>query len=66
VLAASSAQTESLRIATFNTGLERDGPGLLLRDLLRGDDAQVRAVVSVLAEVAPDIAAMGLMIDLTL
>ena len=58
MLAATWAQAEPLRIATFNTGLERDGPGLLLRDILRGDDAQVGAVVRVLADVAPDIVAL--------
>ncbi len=58
LLAATWAQAEPLRIATFNTGLERDGPGVLLRDILRGDDPQVRAVVRVLADVAPDIVAL--------
>lgn len=58
MLAATWAQAEPLRIATFNTGLERDGPGLLLRDILRGDDPQVRSVVKVLAKAAPDIVAL--------
>lgn len=58
MLAAAWAQAEPLRIATFNTGLERDGPGLLLRDILRGDDAQIRAVIMVLAKAAPDIVAL--------
>lgn len=43
-----------LRIATYNTELERDGPGLLLRDIKRGE-AQVTAVTGVIAAVAPDI-----------
>ena len=52
-----AAQAESLRIATFNTELSRDGPGVLLRDIRRGDP-QVAAVVSVLAETKPDIVAL--------
>ncbi len=52
-----AAQAESLRVATFNTELQRDGPGLLLRDILR-NDAQVHAVVGVVAEAAPDIIAL--------
>lgn len=35
--------------------LSRDGPGLLLRDLLKGDDPQVSAVVHVIRQVSPDI-----------
>ncbi len=49
------AGADTLRIATFNTELKRDGPGLLLRDILRREDAQVDAVVQRIAEVAPDI-----------
>lgn len=52
------AGSETLRIATFNTGLERKGPGLLLRDIARGEDAQIEAVTSVLTTVAPDIVAL--------
>lgn len=48
------AWADTLRMATFNTELKRDGPGLLLRDLTRGD-AQADAVAQVIAEVAPDI-----------
>ena len=36
-------------------GLDRDGPGLLLRDILKGDDPQVAAVASVIAATTPDI-----------
>jgi hypothetical protein len=46
---------DQLRIATYNAALSRDGPGLLLRDILRGDDAQIAAVADVIAHVAPDI-----------
>ncbi|WP_306121150.1 endonuclease/exonuclease/phosphatase family protein [Roseovarius sp. MMSF_3359] len=42
-------------MATYNVELDRDGPGLLLRDILRGEDPQVAAVAQVVARVAPDI-----------
>lgn len=45
---------DPLRIATYNTELSRDGPGLLLRDVLRGQD-QVQAVAQVIAGAAPDV-----------
>lgn len=48
---------ETIRVATFNTELRRDGPGLLLRDIRR-DDPQVTAVVDVIARAAPDILAL--------
>ncbi len=48
------AQAETVRVATFNTELSRDGPGLLLRDIQRGDE-QVQAVVDVLLATQPDI-----------
>jgi endonuclease/exonuclease/phosphatase family metal-dependent hydrolase len=57
-LATLPARGETLRVATYNTELQRDGPGLLLRDILRGEDAQVAAVVAVLADIAPDIVAI--------
>lgn len=44
-----------MRIATYNTELERDGPGILLRDIRRGKDPQVAAVAMVIARVQPDI-----------
>lgn len=44
-----------LRIASFNTELSRKGPGLLLRDIERGDDTQIQAVVALIAEIKPDI-----------
>lgn len=43
-----------MRIATFNVGLSRDGPGLLLRDLRRGDP-QAALVAGIIAHVAPDV-----------
>ncbi|MEL7280720.1 MAG: endonuclease/exonuclease/phosphatase family protein [Pseudomonadota bacterium] len=44
-----------MRIATYHTELSRKGPGLLLRDILRGQDPQVQAVVDVIAKLEPDI-----------
>ncbi len=46
---------ETIRVATFNTDLARKGPGLLLRDILSGDDDQVNAVADVIMRTAPDI-----------
>lgn len=45
---------ETIRLATFNAELSRKGPGLLLRDILKGDP-QAEAVAAVIARVAPDI-----------
>ncbi|MFV0245054.1 MAG: endonuclease/exonuclease/phosphatase family protein [Qingshengfaniella sp.] len=45
---------ETVRLAMFNVALDRDGPGLLLRDLKRGDD-QARAAALTIAAAAPDI-----------
>ncbi|WP_341476689.1 endonuclease/exonuclease/phosphatase family protein [Pelagivirga sediminicola] len=44
-----------MRVATWNSELSRDGPGLLLRDLLLDDDAQAMAAAQMIAAVAPDI-----------
>jgi endonuclease/exonuclease/phosphatase family metal-dependent hydrolase len=48
-------QAQTLRIATFNTELSRKGPGLLLRDIERDNDAQIQAVVAVISQNQPDI-----------
>ncbi|WP_457771769.1 endonuclease/exonuclease/phosphatase family protein [Phycobium rhodophyticola] len=48
------AKAESLRIATFNTELSRKGPGLLLRDIRKGDP-QAEAVAKVIARIVPDV-----------
>lgn len=52
-----AAQAETLRVASYNTDLSRKGPGLLLRDMRRGDP-QVDAVVGVLTATRPDIVAL--------
>lgn len=51
------ASADGLRVATFNTELSRKGPGLLLRDILRGDP-QVEAVIAVIAAARPDVIAL--------
>ena len=53
-----NAQDAPLRIATFNSELIRKGPGLLLRDILRGEDPQITAFKTLLLEVRPDIIAL--------
>lgn len=50
-----SAQADVLRVATFNTELQRSGPGLLLRDIHKGDDPQINAALKVIATVSPDV-----------
>ncbi|MBF9029476.1 endonuclease/exonuclease/phosphatase family protein [Rhodobacterales bacterium HKCCE3408] len=54
-LLALPAAAEELRLAVFHADLERRGPGILLRDILRGEDDQVDAVVEVIAGADPDI-----------
>lgn len=54
-LAAGPALAERLRVATFSPDLSREGPGLLLRDIASGKDAQIAAAVQVIAAVAPDV-----------
>ncbi|MGQ0565864.1 MAG: endonuclease/exonuclease/phosphatase family protein [Gemmobacter sp.] len=46
---------EGLRLATWNAELGRAGPGLLLRDILKGDDPQIAAAVQVIAALDADV-----------
>lgn len=46
---------DSLRLATFNTELARDGPGLLLRDLVRGKDDDITHVLEAITGAQADI-----------
>jgi hypothetical protein len=55
VLISGPALCETLRVATYHTDLTRQGPGLLLRDLLRGEDAQIAATVAVIMESDADV-----------
>nr|WP_281981480.1 endonuclease/exonuclease/phosphatase family protein [Thalassorhabdomicrobium marinisediminis] len=45
----------TIRIATYAAPLSRDGPGLLLRDILFGEDPQITAILGVIDHVAPDV-----------
>lgn len=44
-----------IRIATFAAPLSRDGPGLLLRDIEKGEDPQIAAIVAVVDHIQPDV-----------
>ncbi|WP_299607635.1 endonuclease/exonuclease/phosphatase family protein [uncultured Tateyamaria sp.] len=60
------AQADTIRIATYNTELHRDGPGLFLRDLARGEDDQINAVLAVIKRADADVLALqGIDYDLT-
>lgn len=49
------AAAETMRIATFAAPLNRDGPGLLLRDLIGQDDPQLAVIAAVIARADPDV-----------
>ncbi|WP_232825005.1 endonuclease/exonuclease/phosphatase family protein [Primorskyibacter marinus] len=49
------ASAEPLRLATWHAPLSRKGPGLLLRDILKGQDAQITAVLDGVVASRPDI-----------
>jgi hypothetical protein len=53
-----TTNAETLRVATWNVELNRDGPGLLLRDLLANKDPQIEAVFEVLTATRPDVLAL--------
>lgn len=55
MLATCPVTADTLRIATWHIEARRDGPGLLLRDILRDADPQIAAIAAVLARVRPDI-----------
>lgn len=44
-----------LRVASYDPGLSRNGPGLLLRDLQKGGDAQAEAAIAVIAAARADV-----------
>ena len=52
-LSGATAQ-ETLRVATYNVGLGRDGPGLLLKDI-QDRDPDILAIAQIIAQVSPDI-----------
>lgn len=51
---ADSGRDNTIRIATFAAPLSRDGPGLLVRDIMRGD-AEILAIAAIIAHIDPDI-----------
>lgn len=48
-------QPDTIRIATYNPDLSRKGPGILLHDILSGNDKQIAAVVTTLADLNADV-----------
>lgn len=54
LLIAAPAAADSVRIATYDPGLSRKGPGLLLRDI-QAADPQVLAAAQVIVAAAPDV-----------
>lgn len=54
-LACPPVAAETLRVATWNVGLDRKGPGLLVQDLDRGEDPQIAAIVRVLVALDADV-----------
>ena len=51
----SAVDAEKFGIATYAAPLSRDGPGLLLRNILRGEDPQITAVQGIIGAVDPDV-----------
>ena len=49
------AAAETFKVATFNTELSRKGPGLLLRDIRKGDDPQITAVLDMIQSANADV-----------
>jgi hypothetical protein len=49
------AAQDVLRIATWNAELSRKGPGVLLRDILSGDDDEVLAAIDHISKTTPDV-----------
>lgn len=54
-LIADTAAADSLRIATYNVEMNRAGPGLLLRDLQKGEDPAIAAAVQVIIALNADV-----------
>jgi hypothetical protein len=46
---------DRLRVATWTVELTRNGPGVLLRDILKGDDVQILAAQSHIKALSPDV-----------
>lgn len=54
-LSADNLAAETLRVATWNVGLDRTGPGLLVQDIVKGDDPQIAALTRVLVALDADV-----------
>jgi hypothetical protein len=52
---AGAAAARDIKLATWDAGLTRSGPGLLLRDLTKPDEPQTAAAVTVLAALKADV-----------
>ncbi len=52
---ASPLSADTIRVATFNVELSRDGPGVLLRDILKNEDADIRLSAEIIAQMKPDV-----------
>jgi hypothetical protein len=50
-----TATAETLRVAIWNSDLSREGPGLLARDIAKGDDPQVLAALNVIVALDADV-----------
>ena len=55
LVAGAAASAGTLRIATYNTDLSADGPGVLLHDLGRDPDETLAAVIAVIQATRPDV-----------
>ncbi|MGR3615276.1 MAG: endonuclease/exonuclease/phosphatase family protein [Paracoccaceae bacterium] len=55
LISASVNAGERIRLASYNTELSRDGPGLLLSDILRREAPDIRAVAEVISHAKADI-----------
>ncbi len=48
-------RADPIRIATWNVELARKGPGILLRDIMRGEDPQIASVLHILKAADADV-----------
>ena len=55
IVLAGAARADTLRIATYNPAMKRQGPGLLLRDLQKTDDPAIASAVQVIVALRADV-----------
>ncbi|MEM9343038.1 MAG: endonuclease/exonuclease/phosphatase family protein [Pseudomonadota bacterium] len=55
LVASLAGAAEAIRIATLNTGLERDAPGLFLRDILKGEAEDIQHAARLIARAKADV-----------